>query len=84
MQTLPIQQCNVSLERASKLVEGLYPGSISLHRVRLTFLYSLGLDAILPTMEALRGTGQTQSSASLEVKESSVACQNLERRRGKM
>ena len=77
MRTLPVQKYNADLKPGSKLVKGSHPGSIHPH-VRLTFLLSLGLDAILQKMAASRGIGQTHSSASLEVKKSSVTYENLE------
>lgn len=79
MGTHPIQKDGASLEQASKFVKGLYPESISPRHVRLTFLLSFVLDALLQKkMEAFRGKGQTHRWASLEVKKSSAACQNLE------
>lgn len=43
-------------------MKGLYPESVSPHHVRLVFLLSLGLNAVLQkkNMEALRGKKQTQ------------------------
>lgn len=47
MGTHPIQKDGASLEQASKFVKGLYPESISPRHVRLTFLLSFVLDALL-------------------------------------
>lgn len=66
------------MEQASKSVKGFYPENIRSRHVRLTFLLSFVLDAMLQKMGALRGKGQkSRKSRSLEVKKNSVAYQNL-------
>lgn len=74
--SLPIQKYNANLEQASMLVKEL-PIEFYLSSCEANLAIPW-VGAMLQKMETLRGIGQTHSLASLKVKESSVAYQNLE------